>query len=667
MIEYLFFFLYTNIGDNMKRKSVILLVSIFIFIAIVGGVSYAFFNYNKSIGNVTLNTGEISINLANINGNLSLLNSVPKSDNEGKVQGNYLDFEVTSTVDSEPIYYEVYILPKSGNTLDTSYIKTYLTDQSNNVIKGVKSYNSLQNSEKENGKLLYKGLIKVNNDYTKKTETKDFRLRLWLDESYTDTNSNTFNFDINLYAYNVGEDFEIPTGANLVRKAINDKINAETNSCNPIWVDDNGTNNDETDDITYFSGTNTCVDMNYVWYSGKLWRITAIYPDGSMKLVTEDVLTVISWGSSAEYDGSWVYQWLNEDFYDTLVNPNDIIISNATWNYSEDGNSTPVRPETITTQKTTDAPIGLLNAYEYYNAYRNATTSTNYLHIGYYWWLITPYSSMSTVRLVSYIGSSGNRSPHSFSYGIRPSIIIKPLVEFSGNGTKSNPFEIVGDKENPTNNVTLLSSRSIGEYVEFDNVLYRIVDTSNGKTKLVMDNVLMNDESAVRKKFASSTYYGKITNTQSDDYWDYYLNNTWYNSISNTYKNMLINETYYLGLYVNTNYKATVCKDSILDDVTIKNCTKYTSSDADKTFTGKVGLLRVGEIFGSNLSERGIWVITASGSSNVRTVSDNYVGNVNPANEENVRPSITLKSGIKITGGTGYVGGETNSPFEISE
>ena len=91
----------------MKRKSVILLVSIFIFIAIVGGVSYAFFNYNKSIGNVTLNTGEISINLANINGNLSLLNSVPKSDNEGKVQGNYLDFEVTSTVDSEPIYYEV--------------------------------------------------------------------------------------------------------------------------------------------------------------------------------------------------------------------------------------------------------------------------------------------------------------------------------------------------------------------------------------------------------------------------------------------------------------------------------------------------------------------------------------------------------------------------------
>ncbi len=32
-----------------------------------------------------------------------------------------------------------------------------------------------------------------------------------------------------------------------------------------------------------------------------------------------------------------------------------------------------------------------------------------------------------------------------------------------------------------------------------------------------------------------------------------------------------------------------------------------------------------------------------------------------------IRPSISLKSGIKITGGTGYVGGDTNSPFEISE
>ena len=78
--------------------------------------------------------------------------------------------------------------------------------------------------------------------------------------------------------------------------------------------------------------------MNYVWYLGKLWRITAIYPDGTMRLVTEDNITSIYWGSNTEYDGSWIYQWLNEDFYDTLYNANNII-ENGTWNYSTDENS----------------------------------------------------------------------------------------------------------------------------------------------------------------------------------------------------------------------------------------------------------------------------------------------------------------------------------------
>ena len=177
------------------------------------------------------------------------------------------------------------------------------------------------------------------------------------------------------------------------------------------------------------------------------------------------------------------------------------------------------------------------------------------------------------------------------------------------------------------------------------------------------------------KNFASTSCFGKNTNTQTDTYWDYYLNNTWYNSISSSYKSMLVDETYYLGSYVgagnNLNYKITVCKDSssILDSITIKNCTKYTSNDADKTFTGKVGLLRIGEMFSSQIKNESsmdtIWTITPSRAINTS-------GNLNgiwgaTSYSYAVRPSITLKSGIKITGGTGYVGGETNSPFEISE
>lgn len=432
----------------------------------------------------------------------------------------------------------------------------------------------------------------------------------------------------------------------------------------------------EEDGIKYFSGTNTCINFNYVWYSGKLWRITAIYPDGTIKMITENALTNINWGSNIEYNGSWIYQWVNEDFYDTLVNTENII-ETTSWNYSTDNNSTPVKPETLSTQKTVSAPVGILSAYEYRNAYRNASTSNNYLNIEYYWWTITPKNSYYNF-CVSYRGDWTENAEPTLRYGVRPVIKIKSSVRFIGSGTKTNPYRIIDDKESPTNN-ELISSRSIGEYVKFDNDIYRIVsiNESLGTTKLVKTDYIRDNGNVVNKRFASTIYFGKSDNTKSIIYWDYYLNNSWYNSISTTYKNMLVNDTYYLGGYGSQlNYKTTMCSDSSLNSVTTKNCTKYTSSI--KKFVGKVGLLRVGEMFSSQLAggkstSKEMSLITplynSTTTGNVYEVSQYgalshiVVGSSTVA----VRPTITLKNGIKITGGTGYVGGSTNSPFEISE
>ena len=667
-----------------NRKVLIILVSIFSFLMLVGGTSYAYFIYNKDIGEVSVETGNISLNFSNSN-NLSLTNIVPMNDNLGKIVNNYIDFTVNGSVDTERIYYEVYIVPKNTSTMTqnniNNYVKTYLTDQSDVKISNVKLYKNLRDSTKESGKILYQDIVEPNSNGTVKNITKDFRLRLWLDEAYTGSQSEIFNFSIYLYAINVDENFELPLdGAGTVRKAITSKVNAETNACNPIWVDDMGTANDTSDDITYFSGTNDCVDMNYVWYSGKLWRITAIYPDGSMKMITENNIASISWGSTVEYDGSWVYQWLNEDFYDTLVNQSDIIINNATWNYSTSVGVSSVRPESLATQKIVSASTGLLNLYEYYNAYRNTSKSASYLNKGYRWWLLTPSSSSNIIYVNNahiYVDDSLYSNKPGGKIGIRPSINIKSGLEFTGSGTKDNPYKIVGDKESPASN-TLISSRSVGEYVKFDSDIYRIVsvDETLGTTKLTRVDYIRDNGTVITKNFASSAYFGKSTNTQSDTYWDYYLNNKWYNSISSIYKNMLVDGIYYLGLY-QRNYKTTICKDteSTLDTITVKNCTKYTSSDADKIFTGKVGLPRVGEMFSAQLgsqssSSSDIWTITPQSSSYVWMVySPNNSDYIYPNSSYSygVRPSITLKAGIKITGGTGYVGGETNSPFEISE
>ena len=64
------------------------------------------------------------------------------------------------------------------------------------------------------------------------------------------------------------------------------ELEVSKKNCKPLFTD--------TDGIKYFSGTNECVDMNYVWYSGKLWRITAIYPDGALKMVTDNNITSIA-------------------------------------------------------------------------------------------------------------------------------------------------------------------------------------------------------------------------------------------------------------------------------------------------------------------------------------------------------------------------------------
>ena len=186
----------------MNKRNIIIIIGILAFIVIVGGISYSYFVYNKDVGNVSLNAGEISLSLSDVSSNLNLTGVVPMSDNEGKINSTYFDFTVNTTVDTEKIYYEVYLLPKQGNTLDTSYLKTYLTDQNDDEISEVTLYNNLSNYE-SSGKIIYKGLVNINSNGTAKNESKEFRLRLWLDDSYNEQTSKTFEFDIYVHAYNV--------------------------------------------------------------------------------------------------------------------------------------------------------------------------------------------------------------------------------------------------------------------------------------------------------------------------------------------------------------------------------------------------------------------------------------------------------------------------------
>lgn len=191
---------YTNKGN---KKLIILII----VLLIIGIIVYFLLNRKESI-NVNIDKkGESTISV------------LPLTDESGITSMTYFDFTFTGTVDKKNLYYEILISPKSTNTLNTSSLKTYLTDQSNNPIFGVTLYNELANSETANGKIIYRNVIKVNSDGSAKQEYKDFRLRMWNDSSNQTTGN--FDFDISVNAYYVESDFVIRASAPLLLDSYN--------------------------------------------------------------------------------------------------------------------------------------------------------------------------------------------------------------------------------------------------------------------------------------------------------------------------------------------------------------------------------------------------------------------------------------------------------------
>ena len=494
--------------NNKNGKLMFGFIVFAILLIVAVGIAYAFFNYTRTGTANTIKTGRIafnsvqgeSINLTNMFP-IDVTNGIPDDNTKvGTVTINvtgdttyaegveYLvsAVNVTNSVGTKslPISIDVSVSSNTNNdpatTLGTSD-NNYFTNRDN---ASTSVYKILAKDTISNDDQLVVGYIKsgatgvdgniVIRAYLDKakvsiTDTYDGNetdnmgtTTEWVDDRVTFTTQewnslqqNGVSFQVKVEA-NEGIWVEEPlTGTQMVQRAILAKQEAETNSCNPVFIDDNGTASDDSDDITYFSGDNDCIDMNYVWYSGKLWRITAIYPDGAMKLVTQNNITSIAFNASGQANfytdantTSYMYQWLNEDFYDTLYNANQLIDTSKQWNATMPSDTNVSTKPGDTNMVTANA--GLLNNYEFYNSYRcigsstctGSSYSTGYLNIGYYWWLLNPYNA-SRVWLVSNSGSGDDSNP-SNTFGVRPSIYLKSGVKFTGEGTESSPYKIVG-------------------------------------------------------------------------------------------------------------------------------------------------------------------------------------------------------------------------------
>ena len=355
------------------------------------------------------------------------------------------------------------------------------------------------------------------------------------------------------------------------------------------------------DDLYYYRGINV---NNYVYYSGRLFRIVSI--TDTIKLISDDIDTSLVWGYDSNYQDSYVNKWLNDNYYNSFNEDNEIIMSS--WcNNSIDINN-------YSCDDSINENIGLLTVSEYIRA----LGSDSYLNINKYWWTIN-YDNENMVYYVNNEGTINNIS-HSndtyHSYGVRPVINLSLETKYlKGDGSKNNPFIINEEGK------SLLSDNAIGSYINYGNYLWRISDKKDSYVKLIMDGVL-----------EESIAYNKL-NT--------YLNNDF---LKNFNKNELVKCNYNTSEYSNSN--------------------KYDYSiDKDKV-NNYVGVPSIGDLFINGNSE--YWLYNKSNTSTSLAFKTTNVGSLYGdlmSNKNSVKPVICVKSDLNIKEGNG----QKDNPLIVGE
>ena len=177
-----------------RRKGLILSLLVLGIMLITTGVTYAIFKYGQ-LGNTTntITVGGIVFHYneqTNKGRGISLTDTLPISDSEGKELTSYFDFEITSKTQSEiEVPYTVTAKISSDSTLNPNIVKLYVSDQNELEIESPKYFTEPYNStgktwlQAYNGnqdeRIVYQGTVPENSS----NYNKDFRVRIWLDEN----------------------------------------------------------------------------------------------------------------------------------------------------------------------------------------------------------------------------------------------------------------------------------------------------------------------------------------------------------------------------------------------------------------------------------------------------------------------------------------------------
>lgn len=178
-------------------KILILVMLIMSLVLLVSGITFALYsNLLSGTTSNVINTGTLYFTYTEgdfVTNGIKIDNAYPISDNIGKNligDNKYFDFVVNGETTIGDIDYEIVVLKEDSSTLQDKCVKIYLTDitsgmesPSEIVLNGdvVKTYEELESSTKQSGKIVYLGKVKNNTlNYQRK-----FRLRMWMSDNVT--------------------------------------------------------------------------------------------------------------------------------------------------------------------------------------------------------------------------------------------------------------------------------------------------------------------------------------------------------------------------------------------------------------------------------------------------------------------------------------------------
>ncbi len=558
--------------NNMNKKKTMLLtlISILTLTLITLGVSLAFFNYmKKGTTENSVKTGTITFLYTEVDAKgagISIEDALPMTDEQGKAQtgnGNVFNFKVTSTTTKDvSIPYEVTARQSKDSTLDNKMVRIYLTEVDGNTEKQLllDNYNNLNQTSQS---LVKAGVIEktIYTDTVPASSTnyeKNFRLRMWVDENtdfspVKDDNGNdtypyngkTFTITVNVYSN--GKVVVAPTSRKLGEAIKEDNTLITTTPDLTKTVTAAGetaglyssTDTNSGDATYYFRGN---VANNNVKFAGLDWKVVRVNEDGTVKLVLKDTVNTNNKYFTNAYNSELSSYYSNsnlkalaDEWYKTNISEYGKYV--AYENYCEQARvvqyssnltdvkaSMKVKDEYTPTFKCETDTNGYGNVYTkialltydemvYAGSASTGGMTDNYLSNESSYWTMSPagYNWGGHVW-ISYTNYFSTSSTNTY-YALRPVISLTSETKATGTGTEQDPYIVVIDSGDQSDNGALYVSSGSSLNTEImkkpiittsptltatsitnkENGLYQSTDTNSGNVTYYFRGTTLNN------------------------------------------------------------------------------------------------------------------------------------------------------------------------------